>query len=334
MNRIANNFLHLIIIALGLGVILGTILKTTNIKNFIYNSEINPPIKSNLTKLTSKNEIKTLSKSWEDINKRNNEFDISAFIYFIDDNKFAQLNSETILPSTGTIKLPIIFIILQMLDEKKIKWEEPLKIEPKSFVKGSNLKADKKSNQVLPLNEIIDRMNGMSKNAATNILIKRIGGINELNKRIQLIGLKKTKFENILTDSYDQHTTTTKDLVKLISLTISNEILSIKSRDLFKEIMSQSKNNSVIPVGLLLGLKGDDSDINFQLKEKGYEIYNQTGETGRFFADAALIEMPDESKAIAAFIVKSPSNVQRSREIIRQLVVTATPFLTPPPSSQ
>ena len=71
-------------------------------------------------------------------------------------------------------------------------------------------------------------------------------------------------------------------------------------------------------------------DIDFNLLIKGYKVYNKTGDIGIAYADAGLIQMPDNTRAVAGFIVQGPFNDPRSSELIRKLAAAMVPVLKPP----
>jgi beta-lactamase class A len=83
--------------------------------------------------------------------------------------------------------------------------------------------------------------------------------------------------------------------------------------------MGTSRTNTLIPLGLLQGLGQDAADPDAALKPFGITVYNKTGDIGIAYADAALIELPDGQRAVAAFMVKGPFNDPRSTDLIRAM---------------
>jgi beta-lactamase class A len=95
--------------------------------------------------------------------------------------------------------------------------------------------------------------------------------------------------------------------------------LGPRARDLYREIMGSSQTNTLIPLGMLKGLGGDSSDPDAELKPFGIAVYNKTGDIGIAYSDAALIQLPNGQRAVAAFMVKGPFNDPRSAELIRSM---------------
>tara|TARA_Y100001968_G_scaffold174296_1_gene159733 strand:- start:54 stop:596 length:543 start_codon:yes stop_codon:yes gene_type:complete len=170
-------------------------------------------------------------------------------------------------------------------------------------------------------------MISVSDNTATNLLIKRIGGKNIINQKFKEIGLESTNINNYLPDLSGTNLTSTKDLTLIMALIDKGYILDSGSRDIFRDIMRESKTNTLIPYGILRGLGKESKDTDYQLSLKGYLIHNKTGDIGISYSDTALIQTPNNSRAFASFIVKGPFNDPRSAELIRNLSAELVPFL-------
>ena len=138
----------------------------------------------------------------------------------------------------------------------------------------------------------------------------------------------------MLPDLQGTNTTSAKDLTRTIELVDTGKVLSLRTRDLFREVMSTSITNRLLPGGLLSGLGIEKKDIDYNLQIKGYRVYNKTGDIGTVYADAGLIQMPDNTRAVAGFIVKGPFNDPRSAELIRKMAAAMAPFLIPERSDQ
>jgi len=170
-----------------------------------------------------------------------------------------------------------------------------------------------------PFWEAATEMIRVSDNSATNLLIKRLGGKTILNARFQAMGLTSTVVNNWLPDLEGTNTTSAYDLARSIALVDTGEKLSPRARDLFREVMGKSRTNTLLPLGLLMGLGGDSADPDSELLARGVTVLNKTGDIGIAYADAGLIELPDGKRAVAAFMVKGPFNDPRSTNLIRAM---------------
>jgi beta-lactamase class A len=241
----------------------------------------------------------------------------------LDDGRYAQMKAEQPMPAASSIKSPILLAGLEDVDRGKLRWNESLPLTKEVVGDGAGWMGSKPLGTRFPFFEAATEMIRVSDNSATNLLIKRLGGKTEINGRFQSLGLPATVVNNWLPDLKGTNTTSSRDLAKAIALVDTGEKLSPRARDLYREIMATSHTNTLIPLGLLKGLGSDSSDPDSDLKTYGITAYNKTGDIGIAYADAALIELPNGQRAVAAFMVKGPFNDPRSAELIRQMAAAA-----------
>ena len=290
--------------------------------------------KSNLSlfytnKLERFERLEELINKWENHIDKNPDLDVSAFFLSLENKAYADIKSDNKLSAASSIKVPILIVLLRMLEKKEIFWNEKLILTEDTIGGRSGWMAYQKIGEGFHVFEVASEMIRVSDNTATNLLIKRIGGINVVNQKFKEIGLKNTKINNYLPDLDGTNLTSTKDLSLAIALVDNGYLLNVSSRDIFREIMSKSKTNTLIPSGILRGLGKESKDTDYHLSLKGYLVHNKTGDIGISYSDTALIQTPHNSRAFASFIVKGPFNDPRSPELIRNLSSELVPFLVP-----
>ena len=300
-------------------------------KGFSYN-------KSNLLlfkkdKLKQFSKLETLITKWETLINKNKDLDVSAFFLSLDNQVYADINSDIKLSAASSIKIPILIVLLNMLDKREILWNEKLELTEDVIGSGSGWMAYQEIGDKFPIYEVASEMIRVSDNTATNLLIKRMGGINIVNQKFMEIGLKNTQINNLLPDLSGTNLTSTKDLSLAIALVDNGYLLKINSRDIFREIMGTSKTNTLIPSGILKGLGKESKDTDYRLSLEGFSVLNKTGDIGISYSDTALIRTPLNSRAFASFIVQGPFNDPRSTELIRNLSAELIPFLVPEQNS-
>ena len=91
--------------------------------------------------------------------------------------------------------------------------------------------------------------------------------------------------------------------------------------------MATSSTNTLIPLGLLMGMGKEAPDPDSELLPKGITVYNKTGDIGIAYSDAALIQLPNGQRAVLAVMVKGPFNDPRSAELIRAMAGAVTKTL-------
>ncbi len=290
--------------------------------------------KSNLSsfyndKLENFERLEKLINKWEELILKNPDLYVSAFFLSLDNQAYAEIKSEIKLSAASSIKVPILIILLKMLDSKEILWNEKLILSEDTIGSGSGWMAYQEIGKSFPVYEVASEMIRVSDNTATNLLIKRLGGINMVNQRFKDIGLRNTQLNNYLPDLDGTNLTSTKDLSLAMALVDNGYLLNVNTRDIFREIMSKSKTNTLIPSGILRGLGKEYKDTDYHLALKGYFVHNKTGDIGISYSDTALIQTPQNSRAFASFIVKGPFNDPRSPDLIRNLSAELVPFLMP-----
>ncbi len=320
--------LRLIVTGVGLGVIVGTSLKMLAprlARGAIGAARpIAPPVAvvptgSKLGSFQPRQEIGALSQEWARLAAAQKDLTTSGFLLVLDDGRYAQLQPDLALPAASAIKTPILLAGLEDLDAGKLRWNEPLALTKEVVGAGAGWMASRPIGTRFPFYEAATEMIRVSDNSATNLLIKRLGGRSTLNARFQSLGLPATRLNNWLPDLEGTNTTSSRDLARAIALVDTGEKLSPRARDLFREILGTSGTNTLIPLGLLKGLGKDAADPDEELLSFGITAYNKTGDIGIAYADAALIQLPDGKRAVAAFMVKGPFNDPRSAELIRSM---------------
>ena len=279
-----------------------------------------------------KQEIKALSEKWEQLAGQHTDLQASGYMLVLDDGRFAQMNAEQPMPAASSIKTPILLAALELVDRGDLQWNEPLTLTKELVGGGAGWMASKPLGSRFPTFEVATEMIRVSDNSATNLLIQRVGGKTAINARFKVLDLPATEVNNWLPDLDGTNTTSAKDLSRSIALVDSGDQLGPRSRDLFREVMSTSVTNTLLPTGLLRGLGGAQGAPDDSLARKGYRVYNKTGDIGIAYADAGLIELPDGRRAVAGFLVKGPFNDPRSTNLIRAMASAMAPHLKPRPT--
>ncbi len=340
---------NIFLTSIGLSVLLGSLLRVIGPinQNYKLNKQINKVNKnkwsiskellnkkSNLSlfysnKLERFERLEKLINKWEILINKNPGLDVSAFFLSLDDQVYAEIKSENKLSAASSIKVPILIVLLTMIEKEEIFWNEKLFLTEDTIGSGSGWMAYQEIGKDFPVFEVATEMIRVSDNTATNLLIKRLGGINIINKKFKEIGLKNTQINNYLPDLDGTNHTSTKDLSLAMALVDNGYLLNLNSRDIFRDIIRKSKTNTLIPSGILRGLGKESKDTDYYLSLNGYLVLNKTGDIGISYSDTALIQTPHNSRAITSFIVQGPFNDPRSPELIRNLSAELVPFLVP-----
>jgi beta-lactamase class A len=196
-------------------------------------------------------ELSDLSRRWAALAAAQKGLTASGFLLVLDDGRYAELQPDRALPAASSIKTPILLASLEDLEAGKLRWDEPLPLTKEVVGGGAGWMGNKPVGSRFPFHEAATEMIRVSDNTATNLLIKRLGGKTALNRRFQGLGLPATVVNNWLPDLEGTNTTSARDLARSIALVDTGEKLSPRARDLFREILSTSRTNTLVPLGLL-----------------------------------------------------------------------------------
>ncbi|GFE68148.1 serine hydrolase [Chroococcus sp. FPU101] len=327
------SLLRLLILGGGLAALAGTILtifdptklisSQTNITATETPKTSEPKIaeSSHSLDLFLKQELIPLRQKIEKITAKYPKLELGAFLVDLDNGGYLNLQGDGIVAAASTIKIPLLVAFLQDVDAKKIHLDEQLIMDQSVIAKGSGNMQYMKPNQKFTALETAIKMIIISDNTATNMLLRRMGGKDVLNQRFQEWGLHQTVIKNILPNLEGTNTTSPKDLVLILNRVSQGDLLSIKMRDRFFEIMQGTVTNTLLPAGL----------------EKGAIIAHKTGDIGTTLGDAGIIDMPNGKRYLMAVMVKRPHNDENGRKVIQEVsreVYQHFKWSTPPPLHQ
>ncbi|PZU94044.1 MAG: serine hydrolase [Pseudanabaena sp.] len=303
--------LRLAIASVGLSVIAGTAISfwqnqqqqinQTSINNAevvekkVSEQEIIPlELKTEATSLTAK--IKELAATQKDLVMQMMAIDL-------DSGTYVQVGATQKIAAASTIKTPLLVAFFQDVDAGKIKLDELLEISEDVMVGEAG------DFQGLPLGtkktalETATQMIVISDNTATNMIIKRLGGLAAVNQRFQSWGLNNIVANNKLPDLEGTNTISTQDMVTILAMVSQGKLMTPRSRDRFMDIMSRPITRTLLPQGI-----GADA-----------RIFHKTGDIGSAVGDAGIIDMPNGKRYAIAVMVTRPNNDQRANELIRQI---------------
>ncbi len=302
--------LRLLIVGVGIGAIVGTLLSILDPANRLGSvalvSQTTTSQKTSQTPNTSlylSQEITSLKNSLQTLTTANADLMPGVFLLDLDNGGYVDINSNASFAAASTIKIPILIAFFQDVDAGKIRLDEILTLQKEMIVGGSgNMQYQTPDSKYTAL-DVATKMITISDNTATNMLVAKLGGQEALNGRFRSWGLTTTMIRNPLPDLEGTNTTSPRELGNLISMVNQGNVVSMRSRDLMLNIMSRTERDNLLPAGL----------------GKGANAYHKTGDIGTMLADAGLIDVPTGKRYIAAIMVKRPNNDPRAAKLISSI---------------
>jgi beta-lactamase class A len=316
-NPIATSLLFLLrfsILGVGMGAIAGTVLTVIDpakipLPQFKAPAVISPPqpVATKPTPLAQKQALPALTSKIKALTAKYPKLQAGAFFIDIDNGSYSDFQGNTLFAAASTIKIPILVAFFEDVDAGKIRLDETLVASKDVMASGSGDMQYLGVNKTYTALETATKMNIISDNTATNMLIKRMGGKAALNQRFKAWGLTQTVINNPLPDLEGTNTTSPRDLVTILGKVNQGEILSLRSRDRLLDIMQGTRTRTLLPQGI----------------EKSADIAHKTGDIGKMLGDAGIIDMPNGKRYLGAVMVKRPHNDSNARTLIQQISRTA-----------
>ena len=143
-----------------------------------------------------------------------------------------------------------------------------------------------------------------SDNTATNMLMAKIGSMNDINAALKSWGIKHTHVQTWLPDLTGTNYTTAEDMAQML-YNISedtNSFLNVNSQSDIINIMGKVKNTSLIKAGL----------------PEGVDFIHKTGDIGTMLGDAGIVYLPSGQRYIVVILAKRPHNDVNGRLYIQE----------------
>ncbi|MDM9384820.1 serine hydrolase [Chlorogloeopsis sp. ULAP01] len=315
--------LRLLIVGVGIGAIVGTVLSIldpatrTSTQGTSNNprqmqTQPNPTPTAAVAGLSLSQEITPLKTAIQSLVASNPNLTPGVFVVDLDNGSYVDVSASSSFPAASTIKIPILVAFFQDVDSGKIRLDESLTMQKEMVVGGSGDMQFKPVGTQFTALEVATKMMTISDNTATNMLITRMGGIEALNQRFRSWGLTTTTIRNPLPDLQGTNTTSPKELGNLMAMVNQGNLVGMISRDRILDIMRKTVRNHLLPTGL----------------GQGATIAHKTGDIGTVLADAGLVDLPTNKRYIVAVMVKRPNNDPRAEKLISSISRAAYQQLT------
>jgi beta-lactamase class A len=340
------HFVRLVICGLGASAIAGTILSVVNSPKQPMATQVEPPLP--LTKPLPI-DILRLTQSIPKLNhqlqaatrqdkgladKKNSKLDPSYLFVEIDSGEYSELEADRVLPAASTIKLPILIALFQDVDAQKVQLTEKLTINKPAIAKGSKDLPVQTSGTQMSILLAASKMMTSSDNAATNLLIDRLGGAAALNQRFRNWGLKVTKIDRPLPDLEGKNVTTAKELARSIMAIVGVDVGVGKASASAEASPLENRGKIVSDASRSQILSMMSDTILPKSLGSGAKIARTTGNLASLTADVGLIELPTGKKYITAILIKHPQNDTAASELVQQMSkIVYTHFQHPSPNT-
>jgi beta-lactamase class A len=226
-------------------------------------------------------------------------------MYFLDleTGNYLSIGGDRVVPTASVIKLPILIAFFQEVEAGRIRLDETLVMTRDVLVGESGYMQNQPVGSKFSALQTATNMIITSDNTATNMIIKRIGGFEAVNRRFRSWGLQKTMVRNKLPDLGATNKTTAKELVQLLAMVEQGKLLAAPARQQALDILRRVRNKRLLPVGL----------------GPGAAIAHKTGYIRSVLGDAGIIYMPNGKRYLAAVLVENNAAPATARGYIQEV---------------
>jgi beta-lactamase class A len=315
--------LRFIIVGVGIGALIGTLLAISNSRPYINVTQNVDERGQALTEqappdpLPLITPLTTLQDSAKQAISVDTELDAALLFVDLDTGEYVDVAASRSLSAASTIKIPVLIAFLEAVDQGKARLDDPLILSETTKGSGSGSLQYKDDGSQFPALYVATEMSVNSNNTATNMIIDLLGGNAVLNAKFQEWGLQQTILNTPLPDLDGTNLTSPRDLAYLLARVSQGEILSPRSRDRLMRIMSSTENDRLLPQSL----------------GAGASIAHKTGDIGFIIGDVGIVDMPNGKRYIASIFVERPYNSPKGKELLHQIASEFYQYLekaTPP----
>ncbi len=255
---------------------------------------------SEVTTMYHTNELKALKKQLQDLMKSYPSIHPSIYVWEYENGQYLDINAEEQFSSASIIKLPVLVRLFKSIESNQVTIYDEMTLTDYYKASGSGNLQYMRTGSKYSLDALAKTMIQDSDNSATNMIMAKIGGMDDINVGLRDWGISKTYVRTWLPDLQGTNKTTALDLAKILYNLDNPGFLNINSREYIIDYMSHVKNNKLIAAGL----------------GEGALFIHKTGDIGTMLGDAGIVFAPNGKKYIIVILANRPYNSPLGKDFI------------------
>lgn len=278
---------------------------TNYLSNDLFNNRLllTPTIQkthSEVTTMYHTNEIKALRLQLNSLMRQYPMIKPAIYVWEYENGTYVDINGDKLYSAASIIKLPVLVRLFKSIEagQLTIYDEMPLTNYYKSGGSGSLQYAQ--TGRKYTIDQLAKTMIQDSDNTSTNMIMSKIGGMDDVNIGLRDWGISTTYVRTWLPDLGGTNKTTAKDIAKILYNLDNPGFLNINSREYIIDYLSHVKNNRLIAAGL-----GD-----------GALFIHKTGDIGTMLGDAGIVYAQNGKKYIVVILANRPHNAPQGKDFI------------------
>ena len=279
------------------------------VNNFLHNDMFNnqllltPTIQkkhSEVTTMYQTSEMIPLKKELHSLMHNYPQIRPAIYVWEYDQGQYVDINANEIYPAASIIKIPILVRMFKSIEANQFTIYDEMKMIEQYRSSGSGNLQYYQANRNYTMDYLAKIMIQDSDNTSTNMIMAKMGGMDDVNIGLRDWGISKTYVRTWLPDLKGTNKTTAADMAKILYNLDNPGFLNINSREYIIDYMSHVKNDRLIKAGL----------------GEGALFIHKTGDIGIMLGDAGIVFAPNGKKYIVVILAKRPHNSYQGKEFI------------------
>ncbi len=255
---------------------------------------------SEITTMYQSSEIGALKYQLTSLMKEYPSIKPSIYVWEYENGKYVDINSEELYSAASIIKLPVLVRLFKSIEANQMTIYDEMILTDYYQSSGSGDLQYAQTGRKYSLDQLAKTMIQDSDNTATNMIMSKIGGMDDVNIGLRDWGISKTYVRTWLPDLKGTNKTTAKDIAKILYNLDNPGFLNINSREYIIDYLSHVKNNRLIAAGL-----GENA-----------LFLHKTGDIGTMLGDAGIVFAPNGKKYIVVILANRPYNSPQGKDFI------------------
>ena len=224
----------------------------------------------------------------------------AVYVWEYENGKYVDINADKIYSAASIIKLPVLVRMFKSIEAKQMTIYDEMTLTDYYKSSGSGNLQYAQSGRKYTLDQLAKTMIQDSDNTSTNMIMSKLGGMDDVNIGLRDWGISKTYVRTWLPDLAGTNKTTAKDMAKILYNLDNPGFLNINSREYIIDYLSHVKNNRLIAAGL----------------GEGAMFVHKTGDIGTMLGDAGIVYAQNGKKYIVVILANRPHNAPQGKDFI------------------
>ena len=269
-------------------------------KNYLLLTPTIQKMHSEVTTMYHTSEMSGLKKQLQNLMAQYPAINPAIYVWEYDRGQYLDINAEKIYPAASIIKLPVLVRMFKAIEANQFTIYDEMKMHEQYRSSGSGNLQYARAGNSYTIDHLAKIMIQDSDNTSTNMIMAKLGGMDDINIGLRDWGISTTYVRTWLPDLGGTNKTTAADIAKILYNLDNPGFLNINSRESIIDYMSHVKNDRLIQAGL-----GD-----------GALFIHKTGDIGTMLGDAGIVYAPNGKKYIIVILANRPYNSPQGKDFI------------------